>query len=214
MLQALNIKFGVLYEIIGLYPSIILLIPPLAILLILPQLKNAKSIADVLLPSCTDETSPQYFQNLRTIQDSLMYAIGVHEKLTRQLMHVNHYDTRAQLLIFAISVLTSSVLWIFGTQLVLILGCLVLVRHTWIWTMVQTVFGVILETIQVMVDVAGGLGLVNKNPTRAADPENLEISIFENQRWWAGSGFTGQVCHANHDGMLYSMHWVSKISML
>jgi hypothetical protein len=76
--------------------------------------------------------------------------------------------------------------------------------------MVQTVFGVILETIQVMVDVAGGLGLVNKNPTRAADPENLEISIFENQRWWAGSGFTGQVCHANHDVMLYSMHWVSK----
>ncbi|GAB5589026.1 hypothetical protein Unana1_03926 [Umbelopsis nana] len=50
--------------------------------------------------------------------------------------------------------------------------------------------------MQTLVDGAGKLGLVNLNPTRAADPEILEISVFENQRWWAGSGFTGQLLRA------------------
>jgi hypothetical protein len=127
------------------------------------------------------------------VQDFLTLAISLHEKLTRQLVHVNHYDTRTLLLIFAITVLMSSIMWMFGAELVLLIGCSILLKHTWVWQVAHKIFGVILETMQTLVDVASKLGLVNLNPTRAADPEILEVSVFENQRWWAGSGFTGQV---------------------
>jgi hypothetical protein len=179
----------------GLYPSIILFIPPLVILLTLPQLKSAKSISDILLPICTDETSPQYFSNLRTVQDILTQGITVHDKLTRQLAHLSQEDnTRVPLGMLGLAGLTSSIAWIFGRQLVWFIGCMVLLRHTWLWQIAQKVVGAILEAIQTLVDGAGKLGLIKANLTLAADPDTLEISIFENQRWWAGSGFTGQVC--------------------
>jgi hypothetical protein len=185
-------NFSVLFC-IGLYPSIILLIPPLVVLLILPQLKNAKSISDVLLPICTDETSPQYFLNLRTVQDILTLGITLHDKLTRQLTRLSQENTQVPLLILAFSGFVSSVAWIFGRQLVWFVGCMVLIRHTLLWKVVQNVVGVILEVIQTSLDAAGNFGLIKMSPARVVDPDTLEISIYENQRWWAGSGYTGQV---------------------
>jgi hypothetical protein len=180
----------------GLYPSIILLIPPLLILLTLPQLKSAKSISDILLPICTDETSPQYFSNLRTVQDILTQAITLHDKLSRQLTRLSQDNARVSMWILALSGLASSIAWVFGRHLVWFVGCMVLLRHTWLWQVAQKIVGVILEAIQTLADGAGKLGLIKANPTLAANPDTLEISIFENQRWWAGSGFTGQVCAA------------------
>ncbi|KAI8575716.1 hypothetical protein K450DRAFT_260479 [Umbelopsis ramanniana AG] len=191
-----SFSYLIFWSLLCLYPSIILLIPPLVILLTLPQLKSAKSISDILLPTCTDETSPQYFSNLRTVQDILTQGITIHDRLTRQLTRLSQDNTRVPLGILGVSGLISSIAWIFGRQLIWFIGCMILLRHTWMWQVAQKAVGAILEVIQTLVDAAGKLGLIKANPTFAADPDTLEISIFENQRWWAGSGFTGQLLRA------------------
>jgi hypothetical protein len=81
----------------------------------------------------------------------------------------------------------------FGRELLILVGLLVLVRHTRVWIIGQKLLAVVLEAVQTLIDIAGHFGLVKTNPARAADPKTIEISVFENQRWWAGSGFTGQV---------------------
>jgi hypothetical protein len=179
--------------ILGLYPSLTLLISPLIILLIFPQLKLEKSLSNALLPTCTDETSQQYFQNLKTTQDILTCAISFHDKLTKWLSRVDHYDSTASMIAFTTSCLVSSLIWMFGRELLILVGLLVLVRHTRVWIIGQKLLAVVLEAVQTLIDIAGHFGLVKTNPARAADPKTIEISVFENQRWWAGSGFTGQV---------------------
>ncbi|KAG2179109.1 hypothetical protein INT43_001959 [Umbelopsis isabellina] len=191
-----SFSYLILWTLLCLYPSLTLLISPLIILLIFPQLKSEKSLSNALLPTCTDETSQQYFQNMKTTQDILTSAILLHDNLTKWLSRIDRYNSKISLIAFTSSCLISSLIWMFGRELLILAGMLVLVRHTRVWIIGQKLLGVVLEAIQTLIDIASHFGLVKTNPARAADPKTIEISVFENQRWWAGNGFTGQLLRA------------------
>lgn len=48
----------------------------------------------------------------------------------------------------------------------------------------------LVELLQTCIDVIQKLAFRTSTPER----KPIEVSVYENQRWWAGTGYTSQVC--------------------
>ncbi|KAL0078635.1 hypothetical protein J3Q64DRAFT_1810975 [Phycomyces blakesleeanus] len=158
------------------------------------DVRSGQAVSHVLLPRF-DETSPEYYINLERMQQSMVFCIRIYDNLAYHLEHVSMTLTTFVVLLLIGGVLTPVALYFFFRWIVLVVGLVVLLNKTWIGSSVEAVGLFVLELLQTAIDVF--LKLKSTKP-----PQNtiVEVSIYENQRWWAGSGFTSQLLRSERPG--------------
>ncbi|KAL0083137.1 hypothetical protein F4703DRAFT_1738186 [Phycomyces blakesleeanus] len=158
------------------------------------DVRSGQAVSHVLLPRF-DETSPEYYINLERMQQSMVFCIRIYDNLAYHLEHVSMTLTTFVVLLLIGGALTPVALYFFFRWIVLVVGLVVLLNKTWIGSSVEAVGLFVLELLQTAIDVF--LKLKSTKP-----PQNtiVEVSIYENQRWWAGSGFTSQLLRSERPG--------------
>ncbi|KAG0166664.1 hypothetical protein DFQ28_000854 [Apophysomyces sp. BC1034] len=171
-----------------LYPLSAVLIPPLFTVL-LYRYAGTRDVpaSQVLLPRY-DEASPEYYANLERTQQTMLFLIRLYDNLV---FHLQHLSLRplAYKALFVVSTALSVLLYYAGRWIILGLGLVLLLNKTWVGTSIEAMALFVLELAQTGMEVVQRIvlrqGYSEKKP--------VEISVYENQRWWAGSGYTSQL---------------------
>ncbi|ORY94157.1 integral peroxisomal membrane peroxin-domain-containing protein [Syncephalastrum racemosum] len=168
-----------------LYPALFLLTPfALVLWLFVRAGVRPLSMAQVLLPRF-DESSPEYFTNLERAQQCMLFMIRIYDNLAYHAQHV-WLTPAAYRLMLALAALASLVLYLVGKWIVMAVGLIVLLNKTRLGAVAETVVQSVLDTAQTVLEVL-------HRPPKTNKPEIVEVSLYENQRWWAGSGYTAQL---------------------
>lgn len=172
---------------VGLNPSIVILLPPvLIILLFFRSGLQDRPANQVLLPRF-DEGTAEFYTNLDRMQSCLVVLIRFYDNLSYHLQHASLNENVYRLL-FVLSLVMTVLLYVVGRWLVLTFGLVVLLNKTWLGGVMETTVQVSMELLQTMVDLVQRV----VSPRRASKV-SVEVSLYENQRWWAGTGYTSQV---------------------
>ncbi|KAI8384830.1 uncharacterized protein BYT42DRAFT_592880 [Radiomyces spectabilis] len=141
------------------------------------------SASQALMPRF-DESTPEYYVNLERTQQMMLFLIRLYDNLAYHLQHVILSSTMYQCLLLGTVIISISLMF-FGRWIVLAVGLIVLLNKTWLGSSIEVFTLFLLELVQTVVE------LVYRKPV--AERKTMEISIYENQRWWAGSGYTPQL---------------------
>lgn len=184
----------------GLYPS---LIPPALILslYILAGAQQDVPASQVLMPRYDESSSPEeYYINLERTQQSMLFLVRLYDNLVYHCQHAS-LTPAAYKAMFLGSLVVSSLLWLAGRWIILAVGLVILLHKTWLGTALEVAAQFLMEFLQTVMDTL--ILLAGKRRLRSTT-KVMEISVYENQRWWAGTGYTSQVkyIHINHPARL------------
>jgi hypothetical protein len=195
---------------IGLNSKTVLLIPPLLIWLLYIQIGVSQVTASQILFPRFDENTTEYLANLENMQYSFLFFIRLYDNLVYHLQHIT-LNGMAYKILFVSSILVSVAFAYMGRWLFMAIGLMILLNKTWVGTSIEAILQFLMEVIQTAVDLAQKL--TNKGRNNSTNVERIkpiQVSIYENQRWWAGNGgYTSQVSKTL--GILYQ--WLNKQSV-
>ncbi|CAO3654567.1 unnamed protein product [Mucor hiemalis] len=174
----------------------VLLIPPLLICLLYTQTGVIKQPASQILFPRFDENTPEYYINLENMQYAFLFFIRLYDNLAYHLHHITLNATTYRVLLVT-SLVISSLFYICGKWLLMAVGLMLLLNKTWVGTSLEILLQFLMEVLQTFVDLAHKLKRTKK-PSLPSEP--IQISIYENQRWWAGSGYTSQLLRSERSG--------------
>ncbi|CAO3702278.1 unnamed protein product [Rhizopus stolonifer] len=175
---------------ICIYPPTLLSIPPCMVFLLCKQIGFTHQRASVVLFPRYDEKTVEYYSNLEQMQHTFVFFIRLYDNLAYHLNHIS-LDSFTYKCLTLLSVLGSIVFYYVGRHLILMVGLLVLLNKTWVGSTVEAVLQFVAEVLQTVLDIF--YKLLNYCDTK----KTIEVSIYENQRWWVGTGYTSQVNNMN-----------------
>ncbi|RCI03840.1 peroxisome- protein [Rhizopus stolonifer] len=169
----------------GLSAYTVLLIPPLLILGLYFKIgiQPHQNASQILLPRF-DENTPEYYTNLENMQYAFLFLIRLYDNLVYHVQHIT-LTTTTYTVLFVVSLFVSWIVLVMGKWLVMSIGLMVLLNKTWVGNWMEVVLQFCMEVVQTMVDLVQTHQPLQKKP--------IEISVYENQRWWAGIGYTSQL---------------------
>ncbi|KAI9486924.1 MAG: hypothetical protein EXX96DRAFT_475890 [Benjaminiella poitrasii] len=145
--------------------------------------------SDVLLPRY-DEQSPEYHRNMQDMQQAFVFLIHLYDNLAYHLQHVRLTSTTYKVLAVT-SVAISGVLAYVGLgPFMMVVGLIVLVNRTWIGKVLEAVLGFLWETLQTII---GLCQKISRKSVKEIQRKSIQVSVYENQRWWTGTGYTSQL---------------------
>jgi hypothetical protein len=177
----------------GLYPrTVFLLAPPLLIVLLYSQagIQTQQPSSQILLPRYDDSTA-EYYTNLEDIQQSFLFLIRFYDNLAYHLQHIT-LDSFTYKVLFMTSLVFSVLLYYFARYFVLAIGLMILLNRTWVGNVIEVALQFLMEVTQTSVDVFHKLTR-SSSSSGVVDRKPIQVSVYENQRWWAGNGYTSQV---------------------
>jgi hypothetical protein len=174
----------------------LLLVPPLFICFLYTQLKEnhhqQQPASHILFPRF-DENTPEYYQNLENMQYAFLFFIRIYDNFAYHLQHIT-LNTTTYRALFSISLILSTLFYVCGKYLVMVIGLMVLLNKTWVGTLIEAILLFIMEFLQIMIDLGSKLFTSRSSKNKYVHTlEPIQVSVYENQRWWAGSGYTSQV---------------------
>ncbi|KAI9281197.1 hypothetical protein BY458DRAFT_499870 [Sporodiniella umbellata] len=186
-LRSLSICF--LWTSICLYPQTLVFIPPLTVFWLCKRvgLKPYLQASFVLTPRY-DEKTPEYCANLEQMQQAFVFFIRLYDNLAYHLNHIS-LDSFTYKILFILSLCVSTVFYYFGRNLLLLSGLLILLNKTWVGSTLETLLLFTIELLQTVIDISNRLDYRRT----ASQKKTIEVSVYENQRWWAGVGYTSQM---------------------
>lgn len=167
---------------------VVTLLPPVLIVLLFFRSGIQHRPANLVLLPRYDESSPEYYVNLERMQTFMVFMIRLYDNLSYHLQHASLNENVYRLL-FVMSLGLTALLYFVGRWVILLLGLVLLLNKTWVGTTLETSIQLAMEILQTMVDVFQRLCL----PHHHASKTTVEVSLYENQRWWASNGYTSQV---------------------
>ncbi|CAO3596194.1 unnamed protein product [Absidia cylindrospora] len=176
-----------LWTLLCLYPTVVILLPPVLIVLLFFRSGVQNRPANQILLPRYDEGSPEYYVNLDRMQSCLVVLIRFYDNLSYHLQHASLNESVYRLL-FVMSLVLAVLLYVVGRWLVLAVGLVVLLNKTWLGAAMETAVQVAMELLQTMVDIVQRVAF-----PRQTSKQSLEVSLYENQRWWTGTGYTSQL---------------------
>jgi hypothetical protein len=142
--------------------------------------------SQILFPRFDEHTS-EYYMNLENMQYAFLFFIRIYDNFAYHLQHLTLNSTTYKIL-FVSSLLVSALFYCFGKWLIMAMGLMLLLNKTWVGSSVEILLQFLIEFLQT------GLDLVHKSTEKkVAHHEPIQVSLYENQRWWAGTGYTSQV---------------------
>ncbi|KAI9302304.1 integral peroxisomal membrane peroxin-domain-containing protein [Cunninghamella echinulata] len=177
-----------LWTLFCLYPMVVTLLPPVLIVLLFFRSGIQHRPANLVLLPRYDESSPEYYVNLERMQTFMVFMIRLYDNLSYHLQHASLNENVYRLL-FVMSLGLTVLLYFVGRWVILLLGLVLLLNKTWVGTTLETSIQLAMEILQTMVDVFQRLCL----PHHHASKTTVEVSLYENQRWWASNGYTSQL---------------------
>jgi hypothetical protein len=204
--------YYVTLQFIGLNSYTVLLVPPLLILLLYIRtgvIKQQQSASQILFPRF-DENTPEYYNNLENMQYAFLFFIRLYDNFAYHLQHIALNSTAYKIL-FVTSLCISISFYICGKYLVMAIGLMVLLNKTWVGTSMEAILLFIMEFLQIIIDLSQKLKSKKKHQVKL---EPIQISVYENQRWWAGSGYTSQVSYFNYSICIKQLILIMKQQLL
>lgn len=165
------------------------MIPPLLIWLLYTHTGMIKQPASQILFPRYDENSAEYYTNLENMQYAFLFFIRIYDNLAYHLQHFTLTSTTYKILFF-ISLSVSSLFYICGKWLIMAIGLMCLLNKTWVGSLIETVLQFLMEFVQTLLDLVQRLF---RKEIKFVPTEPILVSVYENQRWWAGHGYTSQV---------------------
>ncbi|KAG2219202.1 hypothetical protein INT45_013068 [Circinella minor] len=193
-----------------LYPSLLLIIPPALVigLYIHVGVKPTTTASQALVPRY-DENSADYFSNLERTQQSMQFLIRIYDNIAYHLGHV-WLTPGSYRILTMVAITTSLLFWALGRWIIMLMGLVILTNKTWVGSTAEICLQFFLEVIQTTMEVFQKLISFSFRNKKNKDSNNkrkngsftqpIEISIYENQRWWAGSGYTSQLLRSERAG--------------
>lgn len=169
----------------------VLLIPPLLIWLLYSQtgiVKSQQTASQVLFPRF-DESTPEYYTNLESMQYAFIFFIRLYDNFAYHLQHI-HLNGTTYRVLFVSSLCISFIFAYLGKWLVMIAGLMILLNKTWFGTFIEAILQFLMEVVQTAVDISQKFKSSKK---RTVERKPIQVSVYENQRWWAGTGYTSQL---------------------
>ncbi|KAG0740521.1 hypothetical protein G6F58_002750 [Rhizopus delemar] len=151
-------------------------------------LKPQQRASFVLMPRYDEKTS-EYYENLEQMQHAFVFFIRLYDNLAYHLNHIS-LDSFTYKILFVLSGCMSLILFYTGKNVIVLMGLLVLLNKTWVGSVVEAILIFVAELLQTCFDI---LQKLNYNTTTPEKKSMIEISVYENQRWWAGIGYTSQM---------------------
>ncbi|KAI8089000.1 integral peroxisomal membrane peroxin-domain-containing protein [Halteromyces radiatus] len=183
-----SLTYVILWSLLCLYPMIVILLPPILIILLFFRSGVQNRPANQILLPRYDEGTPEYYVNLERMQSTMVFMIRLYDNLSYHLQHASLNENVYRML-FVMSVMLTVLLYMMGRWLVLTFGLVVLLNKTWLGGVLETVIQMVMEMLQTIIDVIQRITF----PRHRQIPTSLEVSLYENQRWWAGTGYTSQL---------------------
>jgi hypothetical protein len=172
----------------------VLLIPPLLIWLLYIQtgiIVNSQQTASQILFPRYDENTPEYLVNMENMQYAFVFFIRLYDNLVYHLQHIT-LNAMTYRILFASSVVVSLAFAYMGRWLLMAIGLMILLNRTWVGTSIEAIVQFFVEVIQTTVDLVQRL--TKKDDSKVLRNKPIQVSVYENQRWWAGNGgYTSQV---------------------
>ena len=164
-------------------------------------IKPTTTASQALVPRY-DENSADYYTNLERTQQSMQFLIRIYDNIAYHLGHV--WLTRGSYRILTVVAITMSLLfWALGRWIIMLTGLVILTNKTWVGSTAEVCLQFFLEVVQTTMDVLQKLASFSFRNKKDKDNNSkgkngsltqpIEISLYENQRWWAGSGYSSQV---------------------
>ncbi|KAI9248459.1 hypothetical protein EDC94DRAFT_349360 [Helicostylum pulchrum] len=175
--------------------SILIIIPPLLILLLYTQTGIITQPASQILFPRFDENTSEYYQNLENMQHAFLFFIRVYDNFAYHLQHITLNSTMYKLLLI-VSICLSGLIYVCGTWFMMATGLMILVNKTWVGSLLEIVLQFLIEFLQTCIDL---VQRVFKTETKVV-PHPIQVSLYENQRWWAGNGYTSQLLRSERSG--------------
>ncbi|KAI8067834.1 integral peroxisomal membrane peroxin-domain-containing protein [Gongronella butleri] len=176
----------VVWTAFSLYPAVITLLPPICILLMFFRAGIHEKPANMVLLPRYDESSPEYYVNLERMQSFMVFLIRLYDNLSYHLQHAS-LNRPVYRLLFVLSCTSTILLYFIGRYLMLAFGLLVLLNQTRFGIVIETILQLSMEMAQTLID-AVQFFLAKRPP-----PHAVQVSLYENQRWWTGTGYTAQL---------------------
>ncbi|KAI8375621.1 hypothetical protein EDC96DRAFT_495953 [Choanephora cucurbitarum] len=166
-----------------------LILPPLLIGLLYKIVGIRQQNASLVLFPRFDENTTEYYTNLGHMQYAFMFLIRLYDNMVYHLQHITLDGTTYRILLVS-SLFVSLAFAYFGKWLIMMIGLMILCNRTWIGGSIEALllFGV--EVVQTIADLGQRL-MTNKD--KAIERRPMEVSVYENQRWWASTGYTSQM---------------------
>ncbi|RUS14673.1 integral peroxisomal membrane peroxin-domain-containing protein, partial [Endogone sp. FLAS-F59071] len=167
--------------------------------------RGLPGLAATLFPTF-DETSPEYLKNLQNIQNMMGEFTDAYDAIV---FHSKHFNWTAdggdetlrilQVLLFALVGLSLIMWWVpWGLVFAFTGACVFLGNTQFSKQLAKQALPVLLENGQNMIDGLNNLLRVFEEKAKYQCSVTV-MSLYENQRWWAGSGFTPQLLRAERD---------------
>ncbi|CAO3668423.1 unnamed protein product [Rhizopus microsporus] len=171
------------------YPRTLLLVPffPICVLYIKVGTRPQEHASQVLAPRYNENTI-EYYRNLEQMQHTFIFFIRLYDNIAYHLHHIN-LDNSAYRILLASSAFTSLMFFYIGRYLIMMVGLLILFNKTWIGSFMEVILLFLVELLQTCIDIIQKLAFRTSIPER----KPIEVSVYENQRWWAGTGYTSQM---------------------
>lgn len=150
---------------------------------------NPQQRASFVLMPRYDEKTSEYYENLEQMQHTFVFFIRLYDNLAYHLNHIS-LDSFTYKILFVLSGCMSLILFYTGKNIIVLMGLLVLLNKTWVGSVVEAILIFVAELLQTCFDI---LQKLNYSTTTPEKKSIIEISVYENQRWWAGIGYTSQV---------------------
>lgn len=182
-----------------------LLVPPLLIVLLYTQTaatinkpaQKKKTASEILFPRF-DENTPEYYNNLENMQYAFVFFIRLYDNFAYHLQHITLNSTTYKVL-FVTSLCISILFYVCGKYLVMTIGLMVLLNKTFVGTSLEAILLFLMEFLQIVIDLVDKLNFFKKKQEQVK-LEPIQVSVYENQRWWAGSGYTSQLLRSERSG--------------
>ncbi|KAI7891014.1 uncharacterized protein EV154DRAFT_233627 [Mucor mucedo] len=171
-----------------LYSHTLLLVPPMLILFLYSQNGVLNQPASQILFPRFDEHTSEYYMNLESMQYAFLFFIRIYDNFAYHLQHLSLTSTTYKIL-FVVSLGISSLFYLFGKWLIMAIGLMLLLNKTWVGSTLEILLQFTMEVLQT------GFELVHKSTEKknVVPREPIQVSLYENQRWWAGTGYTSQL---------------------
>ncbi|KAI9314471.1 hypothetical protein BX666DRAFT_1862360 [Dichotomocladium elegans] len=156
---------------------------------------RSRAFFNLMLVPRYDENSPEYFTNLESMQQSMLFAIRLYDNLSYHCQHIT-LTPRAYQVMLVTAFAASIAFYMFCRWIVLAVGLVILLNKTWLGAATEVGVQFIIELLQTVMDLIYRVTL----PARTLPLEPIVVSVYENQRWWAGSGYTSQLLRSERGG--------------
>ncbi|ORX59793.1 hypothetical protein DM01DRAFT_1405272 [Hesseltinella vesiculosa] len=176
----------VVWTLLCLWPALITLLPPICIMLMFFRAGIHEKPANLVLLPRFDESSPEYYVNLERMQAYMVFLIRLYDNMSYHLQHAS-LNAPVYRLLFVASCGSTVLLYLVGRYLMLAFGLLVLLNQTRLGFVIETGMQLAMEVTQTVLDLLQPL-FAKRSP-----PHAVQVSLYENQRWWTGTGYTAQL---------------------